>query len=531
MNRTSRLAACALLLVLAMTGGAEEAADGRAPVPDASARTPVVAELRKEYADKLKAKDADAKKAFARALLDRAAAPEPDAVKRYVLFEMAATQAEEARDISLAMDVVGKLAAAFQISRATRGLASIEGIARNAKETSVPAEAAGACVELAGDALAADDSAGASKALAAAKTYAKTAKLGGLVARAAELETFVPAFRKLSVAAGAGQAALDVDANDPAGHETLGRFACFGRARWDEGLPHLAKSANAALADVATKDAAHPAEAAAKLAVADAWWDLAQKEKDPLAKARMLGRAAGVYESATEGADPKRLSVAKDRLDSVTYSAWNHGVALTKDFTKDGPVSLALATIREFIAKQNIDKKTDAWKTKLTRFPDVTFGKGEEYLWRLDTNQGVIVMRLFADTAPKHVANFIYLTELGFYDGTNFHRVIPGFMAQGGSSNGSGGACGYTFATEFIGDRKHDKAGVLSMANTGLPNSDASQFFILFAAADHLNGKHTICGEVVDGMDTVRKLEAQGTPDPGTPKTSLVIERARISVK
>jgi cyclophilin family peptidyl-prolyl cis-trans isomerase len=528
MRTTTRVACFLVLLVAASPGVGDGPADARLPVPDAAARGPVAAELKKELGDKLKTKDLESKRSLARTLIERAAAPDADAVKRYVLLDAAEGLAEEARDVHLALDVVGKIAGAYQTPLATRGLAAVDAVTRGAKETSASADAAGACVELAGDALAADDPNGAGKALAAAKSYAKTAKLGGLVARATELETFVPAYRKLSAAAGVGLAALDIDAADPGGNEAVGRFECFGRGRWNEGLPHLAKSGNTALAAVAANDldgVAHPKDVAAAQALCDSWWDLAQKEKEPLARARMLARAASGYDVA-------KSPTAKERVDSVTYLAWNRGVALTKDFSKDGPVSLALATIREFIAQQHVDKKSDAWKTKVPRFPDVTFGRGEEYLWRLDTNQGVITMRLFADTAPKHVANFIYLTELGFYDDSIFHRVIPGFMAQGGSSSKTASTGpGYTFSTEFIGDRKHDKAGVLSMANTGQPNSDASQFFITFVATPNLDGKHTICGEVIEGMDAVRKLEEQGTPDAGVPKTPLVIRTARILVR
>jgi len=528
MRTRTRVAGVLLLAVAAFVGAAEEPADSRLPVPDAAARGPVAAELKKELGDKLKSKDAEAKRTLARSLLDRAAASDADAVKRYVLLDVASSLAEELRDARLALEVVDRLATAFQVPRAARGLAAVDAVARNAKEAGVAAEAAGACVDVAGDALAGDEPAVAGKALASAKTYAKTAKLGGLVARATELEAFVAAYRKLSAAAGVGAAALDVDAADPGGNEAVGRFECFGRGRWESGLAHLAKSGNAALAAVAANDldgAAHPKDFAAGQALCDSWWDLGLKEKEPLARARMLARAAAGY-------DASKSPAAKERVDSVTYFAWKRGVALTKDFGKDGAVSLALATIRDFIAAQHVDKKSDNWKTKLPHFPDVSFGRGEEYLWRLDTNQGLITIRFFADTAPKHVANFLYLTELGFYDDTIFHRVIPGFMAQGGSaSKTSSIGPGYSFATEFIGDRKHDKAGVLSMANTGQPNSDASQFFILFAAADHLDGKHTICGEVIDGMDTVRKLEAQGTPEPGVPKTPLVIHTARILVR
>ncbi|MCE9636206.1 MAG: peptidylprolyl isomerase [Planctomycetes bacterium] len=245
----------------------------------------------------------------------------------------------------------------------------------------------------------------------------------------------------------------------------------------------------------------------------------------------MLARAAAHYESATSDADQPAAARAKDRLATITYSAWARGVALTKDFSKDGPASLGLATVRAFVAGLKINRASDDWRTKLPQFPEVAFSRGEEYLWTLDTNQGVIVLRFFSDTAPRHVANFLYLSEIGFFDGLLFHRVIPGFMAQGGcpKRNGSGDP-GYTFASEFGPEHKHDKPGILSMANTGAPSSDGSQFFITFVPTPNLDGKHTIFGEVIDGMDVVKKLESQGTP-AGPPKTELVINTARVSVR
>jgi cyclophilin family peptidyl-prolyl cis-trans isomerase len=143
---------------------------------------------------------------------------------------------------------------------------------------------------------------------------------------------------------------------------------------------------------------------------------------------------------------------------------------------------------------------------------------------------GDIKIEFMPDVAPKHVSSTIYLTKIGFYDDVLFHRVIPRFMAQGGDPTGrGGGGPGYTYEGEFDRRARHDKPGILSMANRG-PGTDSSQFFITFAATPHLDGKHTVFGEVVDGMDTVRELEKRGTPK-GEPKEKLVIERATVSVE
>ena len=132
--------------------------------------------------------------------------------------------------------------------------------------------------------------------------------------------------------------------------------------------------------------------------------------------------------------------------------------------------------------------------------------------------------------APMHVTSTIFLTNKGFYDGTIFHRVIPGFMAQGGCPLGTGtGGPGYAYAGETNPNVKHDRPYLLSMANAG-PNTDGSQFFITFKETPWLDGKHTIFGEVVAGQDTVKKLEAAGTPQ-GKPTEELIIKKARIEEK
>ena len=129
-----------------------------------------------------------------------------------------------------------------------------------------------------------------------------------------------------------------------------------------------------------------------------------------------------------------------------------------------------------------------------------------------------------------HVSSTIYLTRLGFYDGLTFHRVIPGFMAQGGCPTGTGrGSPGYRYDGEFDPNVRHDRAGLLSMANAG-PGTDGSQFFITFRDTPHLDGKHTIFGEVKGGMDTLRALEKAGSPG-GRPTEELRIERATILVQ
>jgi peptidyl-prolyl cis-trans isomerase B (cyclophilin B) len=125
-----------------------------------------------------------------------------------------------------------------------------------------------------------------------------------------------------------------------------------------------------------------------------------------------------------------------------------------------------------------------------------------------DTDRGPIRVELFADKAPLTVANFVNLAKRGFYDGLNFHRVIKDFMVQGGCPQGTGtGGPGYKFEDEANNGVRHER-GVLSMANAG-PNTNGSQFFITHVATPWLDGKHTVFGKVVDGLDVVDKV-AQG---------------------
>ncbi|MBN2007361.1 MAG: peptidylprolyl isomerase [Anaerolineae bacterium] len=137
----------------------------------------------------------------------------------------------------------------------------------------------------------------------------------------------------------------------------------------------------------------------------------------------------------------------------------------------------------------------------------------KSYTATFETEKGNIVVELYADKAPNTVNNFVFLAREGFYDNTTFHRVIEGFMAQGGDPTGSGrGGPGYHFADECRRDLKHDGPGVLSMANAG-PNTNGSQFFITFVATPHLDGRHTVFGKVIGGMEVLRSISNR---DPQT---------------
>jgi peptidyl-prolyl cis-trans isomerase B (cyclophilin B) len=146
----------------------------------------------------------------------------------------------------------------------------------------------------------------------------------------------------------------------------------------------------------------------------------------------------------------------------------------------------------------------------------------------LQTSAGAIVVELYDEDAPKTVENFRKLAADGFYDGLVFHRVIPDFMIQGGCPEGTGrGGPGYTFEDEF-NDHKIVR-GALAMANAG-PNTNGSQFFIVTtSAAPWLDGKHTVFGSVVEGMDAVDSIESTQTDASDRPLEEQKIERVELS--
>jgi cyclophilin family peptidyl-prolyl cis-trans isomerase len=147
---------------------------------------------------------------------------------------------------------------------------------------------------------------------------------------------------------------------------------------------------------------------------------------------------------------------------------------------------------------------------------------------KFTTNKGVFVAEMFEDKAPLTTKNFIELVEKGFYDGIIFHRVIDGFMIQGGDPTGTGmGGPGYTIKDEFGEGLKHDDEGILSMANAG-PNTGGSQFFITLAPTPWLNGHHAIFGKVVEGMDVVRLIGVVPTDFRDRPREAVTMEKVEV---
>jgi len=140
------------------------------------------------------------------------------------------------------------------------------------------------------------------------------------------------------------------------------------------------------------------------------------------------------------------------------------------------------------------------------RTPEMQIDTNKKYMAKIETNKGVIELKLYPEHAPKTVNNFVFLAGKGFYDGLSFHRVISNFMIQGGDPTGTGaGGPGYSFEDEVEDNSLTHETGVISMANAG-PNTNGSQFFITHSPQPHLNGKHTVFGKVFGSQNVVDSI-------------------------
>jgi cyclophilin family peptidyl-prolyl cis-trans isomerase len=156
-----------------------------------------------------------------------------------------------------------------------------------------------------------------------------------------------------------------------------------------------------------------------------------------------------------------------------------------------------------------------------TNPPEFTIDLKKKYSATFKTDKGDIVCELFATKAPQSVNNLVFLAREGFYDNTIFHRVINDFMVQGGDPTGTGmGGPGYKFKDEFDPSLKHDKPGILSMANSG-PGTNGSQFFITHVATPWLDGKHSVFGHVIEGLDVLMSIPARDPSRRDAPAVML----------
>ena len=161
--------------------------------------------------------------------------------------------------------------------------------------------------------------------------------------------------------------------------------------------------------------------------------------------------------------------------------------------------------------------------------PLMTIDASASYTATIRTNKGLIVLELFPDSAPKTVNNFVFLAEEKFYDGLLFHRVIEGFMIQGGDPTGTGGSGpGYKFGDEIDPRRVFSEPGILAMANSG-PNTNGSQFFITTVSTPHLNGAHTIFGRIMTGQEVAEAISKAPKDQNGRPIQPITIDTIQIA--
>jgi len=218
--------------------------------------------------------------------------------------------------------------------------------------------------------------------------------------------------------------------------------------------------------------------------------------------------------------------VSRSLVDMV-QAAWDRGFSL-------GMVSTPFLVVNGSIWPNNVPMsygnlelviKLDALEKKqYTTCPPMTIDPLKQYTATLKTVKGDIVIQLFADRAPLAVNNFIFLTREGWYDGVTFHIVVPGLMAQTGDPSGTGyGGPGYAFSNEISPDLKFDQAGMVAMANAGA-DSNMSQFFITFAPMPQLDGKMTIFGRVIKGIDVAQKLSPRDpSKSPNLPPGDAIL--------
>jgi peptidylprolyl isomerase len=229
----------------------------------------------------------------------------------------------------------------------------------------------------------------------------------------------------------------------------------------------------------------------------------------------------GVYAAfgqVIEGLDVLGQLELGDAIETVAISEADERVAPTPAPPTPTPTPFAPTSAEDRpLAALDPAERIDYFNTP----PAMALEEGVDYVARITTDVGEIVVDLFEEQAPVTVNNFVTLANLGFYDNTLFHRVIEGFMAQAGDPSGTGrGGPGYVFEDEIVPELVFDKAGLLAMANAG-PGTNGSQFFLTFGAADWLNGQHTIFGQVLEGEELLAEIQLRDPADPSAPATTV----------
>jgi cyclophilin family peptidyl-prolyl cis-trans isomerase len=192
-----------------------------------------------------------------------------------------------------------------------------------------------------------------------------------------------------------------------------------------------------------------------------------------------------------------------------------------------GPTPSASAAPVDTPCTDEVPEAADEEKEMYDKEPDMQIDQNAKYTATMQTSCGTIEIELYADKTPITVNSFVFLAREGFFDGLTFHRVVPGFVIQGGDPAGDGtGGPGYEFVNEEVDGLDFDRPGLLAMANSG-PDTNGSQFFITLAETPNLDEGYTLFGEVTDGMGAVEAIGALGSGD-GPPSQPVYIEKVTI---
>jgi len=231
----------------------------------------------------------------------------------------------------------------------------------------------------------------------------------------------------------------------------------------------------------------------------------------------LIEQASALELDTTQYTTDLNSDTVKNNIQADANEGYNVGVTGTPYLFINGTVYESNRSLEMFSAIVELVKLEEM---QFTECPPMTVDTSAQYFATIETEKGDIVLELFADKAPMTVNNFIFLAENGWFDNTTFHRVIEGFVAQGGDPTGTGaGGPGYAFDTE-ISDLRFDKEGMVGMAYSGEdPSTNGSQFFITYTALPDLDGRYTVFAQVVEGMDVVRSL----TPRDSTNTTSELL--------
>jgi cyclophilin family peptidyl-prolyl cis-trans isomerase len=230
--------------------------------------------------------------------------------------------------------------------------------------------------------------------------------------------------------------------------------------------------------------------------------------------------------------DQFETDLTSDAIVAIAQNAWDYG----QQIGFPGTPLVAINNIPyqgslDYASFERIIQANKLTNRQYTSCPPMVIDPLKQYTATIVTEKGDIVLELFPDVAPMTVNSFVFLANQGWYDGVTFHRVLPGFMAQGGDPSGSGmGGPGYAFKNEISSDLTFDRAGLLAMANSG-PDTNGSQFFITYGPTSHLDGSYTIFGEVVDGMDVVEALTPRDPSQGGDLPSGDTILTIKIEEK